>query len=110
MKKTMNDYKALKIILIKKYGKSKDKKRWNNDFFKSNNNQYDALAIRNDNLTLYSNWTNNNTDIDLMIMGSDFKFITSITYTTKIPKLINLLKVKKQQEENNKYKINEAGF
>ena len=80
----IDDYKELKEILIKKYGKPKiDRPElWANDLYKDNKSDW-GMAVSVGYLAYWSQWKTPTTKIDLMLWGENNKINLSIRYESK---------------------------
>jgi len=74
------DYKELKKLLIKKYGNPiKDKIKWGNDLYKDDPSSW-GTAIAIGHLWYESKWKIDNTSIQLILSGDNYKINMGIVY------------------------------
>jgi len=75
----IDDYKELKEILIKKYGKPKieEPELWGNELYKDDKSNW-GTAISEGDLAYWDQWKTPNTKIDLMLWGENYKINLSI--------------------------------
>ncbi len=91
------DYKKVKKILIKKYGKPiKDRYIWRNDLFR-NNYQKRGLAISIGHLVYFAQWELPDTYISLILYGENFEISLELEYQSK--KLEEIEQKIKEKEE-----------
>ena len=78
----IDDFKALKRALIKKYGKPEsDETYWSQDLFKDEPQRW-GLAISVGQMSMYTNWATEETAIILALAGDNAKVKLGIEYTS----------------------------
>lgn len=76
----ITDYKSLKEILTKKYGKPiEDKQYWKKDLYKNDYQDW-GFAISLGHLTYFATWRTNKTDIVLGLYGDNYKINLGVEY------------------------------
>jgi len=95
----ITDYKRFKEILTKKYGASKrDKMIWKDDLFKEDPSKW-GVAISMGHLMYIALWDLPDTEIDIFLLGKNFKTNCVITYTSKLLKeALEKMQTQKAQE------------
>mgnify|MGYP001081421307 CR=1 FL=1 len=80
----IDDYKELKEILTKKYGKPKTDipGLWKNDLYKDDRSHW-GMAISVGHLAYGALWETSTTKIDLMLSGDNYKIKLVLSYTSK---------------------------
>ncbi|MBA7586386.1 hypothetical protein ES708_28384 [subsurface metagenome] len=79
----IDDYKRLKEILIKKYGKPKDEiVFWSDDLFKNDRSQW-GLAVSIGDLSYGAGWETPTTKIELMLWGDNYKISLVLAYDSR---------------------------
>ena len=79
----IDDYKKLKEILIKKYGKPiGNRVRWENDLYKDDKNEW-GMAISIGDLEYWAWWKTPTTEICLLLTGDNYKITLDIHYHSK---------------------------
>lgn len=96
----ISDYKTLKKSLTKKYGKPKSSKSyWLNDLYKDNYQQW-GMAVSKGDLTYYTHFKTDDTEIVLALSGDNYKIDLRIEYQSiKLGKLEHAEKEKKNQDK-----------
>lgn len=80
----IDDYKELKEILTKKYGKPKMDipGLWKNDLYKDDKSHW-GMAISVGHLVYGASWETSTTKIDLLLSGDNYKIELVLSYTSK---------------------------
>ena len=79
----ISDYKSIKELLKKKYGKPKeDKTIWKNDLYKDDYSQW-GFAVSLGHLMYYSSWETDKTNILFLLNGENYDLSTVIEYSGK---------------------------
>jgi hypothetical protein len=80
----IDDYKELKEILTKKYGKPKTDipELWMNDLFKDDKSHW-GMAVSVGHLAYGASWETSTTKISLMLSGDNYKIKLVLSYTSK---------------------------
>ena len=80
----IDDYKELKEILTKKYGKPKMDipGLWKNDLYKDDKSHW-GMAISVGHLAYGASWETSTTKISLMLSGDNYKIELVLSYTSK---------------------------
>lgn len=88
------DYKTLKNLLEKKYGKTlEDETIWKNDLYRDNYSDW-GFAISLGHLYYYSKWSNNSSDITIILSGENYDISLIIEFKSK-----NLKDFEKEEKE-----------
>jgi hypothetical protein len=79
----ISDFNNLKEILTKKYEKPKDERiTWLNDLYKDDYSKW-GMAISSGDLTYFSEWEKDDTNIFLLLSGDNYKIQLGVEYTSK---------------------------
>ena len=77
----IQDYKDFKEALTSKYGKPlQDKEKWRNEYYKKTDALHKGWAISVGNLTYFSVWKTENTELSLILHGDNLKVNCGVTY------------------------------
>ena len=91
----ISDYSKIKKILINKYGEPyKSDVIWKNDLYQGKRQDY-GMAIAVGHLIYYAQWKDNDTDINLMLSGGNYKIQHGVEYVDS-----ELLKLAKKAKED----------
>ncbi|GAI82346.1 unnamed protein product [marine sediment metagenome] len=97
----IRDYKNLKGILTKKYGKPKsDRTTWDNDLFKNDRSQW-GLAVSIGHLSYGTMWETSNTYITLILNGDNYEITLLAAYDSR--KLKNWADKIKNETDKSKF-------
>jgi len=96
----IDDYKKLKDILIKEYGKPKsDRMTWDNDLYKDDRSEW-GFAVSLGHLSYGNIWETSNTYITLGLNGDNYKINLIVSYDSR--KLKNWAdKIKSEKNKSN---------
>lgn len=90
----ISDYNAFKDILTKKYGQPSDEQTfWKNDLYKDDYSDW-GMAISVGHLAYFSSWETQDTEIDSMLAGENFRINCIVEYCSK-----ELKDIEKKAEE-----------
>ena len=79
----ISDYNSLKKLLEKKYGiPIEDKTYWKDDLYKDKYSDW-GFAISLGHLIYYSTWSNDFSDITIMLSGENYKFTLMVEFKSK---------------------------
>jgi len=96
----INDYFTIKGLLEKKYGEPVNyEERWNDSLFKSDPDKR-GLAVSVGHLSYLISWETNQTEINLLMYGDNFKISTILFYQSK--KLTETAQKQKEEKELDK--------
>jgi len=94
------DYPAIKELLSKKYGSPiKDNRYWSRDLYKDDSDSY-GMAIAVGDLSLYTNWENESTELILYLTGDNYVITFGVEYTSKNLRNLEAEKTEKEAVEN----------
>jgi len=97
----IRDYKNLKEILTKKYGKPKtDRTTWDNDLFKDDRSQW-GLAVSIGHLSYGNIWETSKTYITLRLDGDNYEISLIVAYDSR--KLKNWVDKIKSEKDKSKF-------
>jgi len=90
----ITDYKLLKNLLEKKYGSPlEDEIVWKNDLYRDDYSEW-GFAISLGHLYYYSKWSNNSSDITIILSGENYEITLLIEFKSK-----NLKDFEKEEKE-----------
>jgi hypothetical protein len=97
----IDDYKELKEILTKKYGKLiSDEIKWKNDLYKDNKSEW-GMAISVGDLEYWTYWETSTTEICLLLTGDNYKITLDIHYySKKLKEWANKIKEEKAKNQD----------
>jgi len=97
----IDDYKKLKKILTKKYGKPiGNRVRWKNDLYKDDKNEW-GMAISIGDLEYWAWWKTPTTEICLLLTGDNYKITLDIHYhSKKLKEWANKIKEEKAKNQD----------
>jgi hypothetical protein len=96
----IRDYKNLKEILAKKYGKPwSDRTTWDNDLFKNDRSQW-GLAVSIGHLSYGTIWDTSNTHVTLGLSGDNYEISLLVAYDSReLEKWVDEIKEEKAKSK-----------